>query len=215
MLAQNVAEAIRQAISDGQFLPGQRLNEVEVAAQFEVSRNTLREAFAMLVAERLAVRIPNRGVFISTPDEEFVTDLYQARAILEPGCARWGDSLDTAAILESTSRACEITASVPEAKRDDETNQRISTLNQAFHRNIVAAAGSTTLSAEMNNLLARMRLTFLLVLPKYPNIHADHVESNAEIARLLAEGSKEEAATRLHASLHRTCEMILETLRAP
>lgn len=69
------------------YLPGDKLNEVEVAAQYDVSRNTLREAFATLAAEQLLVRIPNRGVFIATPDVEYIMDLYRARAIIKPAGA--------------------------------------------------------------------------------------------------------------------------------
>src|SRR5690625_6289940 len=79
MLSQSVASAIRDAISAGDYQPGQQLSEVKAAERFECSRNTLREAFTELAAERLVERIPNRGVFIATPDTDYVKDLYLAR----------------------------------------------------------------------------------------------------------------------------------------
>ena len=94
MLAHNVSAEVRRAISRGEFAPGQKLNEVALAERFGVSRNTLREAFAMLTAEGLCERIPNRGVFLATPTPEFVTDTFRARAAIEPAALLWGPDLD-------------------------------------------------------------------------------------------------------------------------
>lgn len=52
-----------------------------------------------LAAEQLLVRIPNRGVFIATPDVDYIVDLYRARAIIEPAGALWGESLDVSYLL--------------------------------------------------------------------------------------------------------------------
>lgn len=61
----------------------------------------------------------------------------------------------------------------------------------------------------MSNLLARMRLTFLLVIPRYPQLHAEHIQGNVDVATLIAEGKREEATTRLRDSLLETCDTIL------
>lgn len=204
MLAQTVRDTIRADISDAKYQPGAKLNEVKAAAYYGVSRNTLREAFAMLAAERLVERVPHRGVFIATPDLDYVTDLYRARAALEPAGALWGDKLDAARLLEVTTEA------LAAAERGD--NATVSHNNQLFHQGVVAACGSPSLNAEMDNLLARMRLTFLLVLRVYPTIHGDYVHSNAHIARLLADDQRVPAATALHRSLNETCAKIISIL---
>ena len=61
----------------------------------------------------------------------------------------------------------------------------------------------------MSNLLARMRLTFLLVIPRYPRLHADHIQNNVDVATLIADGKREEATTQLRDSLLETCDTIL------
>ena len=98
MLAHNVSAEIRRAISRGEFAPGQKLNEVALAERFGVSRNTLREAFAMLTSEGLCERIPNRGVFLATPSPEFVTDTFRARAAIEAGM-HYADLADARAFV--------------------------------------------------------------------------------------------------------------------
>ena len=160
MLARTIAEDLRDAIGKARYLLGDKLNEVEVAAQYDVSRNTLREAFATLAAEQLLVRIPNRGVFIATPDVEYIVDLYRARAIIEPAGALWGESLDVYYLLSVTHNSI-VSLRTGDLEALDENNQK-------FHRALVTAAGSHTLNQEMNNLLARIRLSWLQVLPSYP-----------------------------------------------
>ena len=125
MLAQNVASEVRRAISRGEFSPGQKLNEVALAERFEVSRNTLREAFAMLTSEGLCERIPNRGVFLATPSPDFVTDTYRARAAIEPAALLWGEELDVDRLEELNTEAREAIA------QDDD--DLLTAVNQAFH----------------------------------------------------------------------------------
>ena len=187
MLSQSVASAIRDAISAGEFQPGQQLSEVKAAERFECSRNTLREAFTELASERLVERIPNRGVFIATPDTDYVKDLYLARMALEHAGVLWGD-------FPAADRLIELAAS---ARRFSESgdDQAVSSINQRFHRALVASLGSETLDEQMSSLLARMRLTFLLALPHLPNIHNEHIENNVRLAKLIAAGQREEAAT--------------------
>lgn len=207
MLATSTAAAIRRDISAGVFRPGQQLHEAQMSAEYQVSRNTLREAFMLLSAEQVVERIPNRGVFIATPTAESVIDLYRARIALETAGVKWGQYLDAEAVLRITSRA-------QSAVDNDAKNlfEIITEANQRFHRELVAASGSATLLQEMDNLLARMRLTFLFVLPDYPSVHLDRVAPNACIAQLLAEGARDEAVELLHEQLSLTCNLILDAL---
>jgi DNA-binding GntR family transcriptional regulator len=77
-----VAEELRRAVFEGELEAGTPLREVALAESLGVSRPTLREALAMLVAEGLATREPNRGVSVASPDPESVRDVARARAVL-------------------------------------------------------------------------------------------------------------------------------------
>ena len=65
-VADRVAAELRLQLAEGLLLPGARLTESTIAEDLGVSRNTVREAFAELAAERLVVRHPNRGVFVAS-----------------------------------------------------------------------------------------------------------------------------------------------------
>ena len=56
-----VAEAIRQALLEGQFSPGENLSEVSLAREMNVSRGPVREALLVLAQEGLITHSQNYG----------------------------------------------------------------------------------------------------------------------------------------------------------
>lgn len=61
-----VAAALADAIEQGRYAPGARLPaEIDLAAEFEVSRGTLRQALAALRADGFIEAIPGRGSFVT------------------------------------------------------------------------------------------------------------------------------------------------------
>ncbi len=200
MRAQFAAGAIRRAISAGEFTPGEKLIEAELAERFDVSRNTLRESFAMLISDGVLTRVPFRGVFISSPTAAVIRDLYRARIAVEPSALQWGDFLDPD----------KLEAAVVEAEQALAAGDlsAVATANQGFHRGIVAGAGSRMLDEMMSRMLAQMRLAFLRVLADQPDFHAAYVPVNRRILERLKAGEREEAARLLRDSLARTSEEI-------
>ena len=72
-VAQQVYEHLRQQLLEGGYTHGQRLpSETQLAQEFAVSRATVRQALAMLEAQRLVSRRQGDGTF-ATPD---TLDLY-------------------------------------------------------------------------------------------------------------------------------------------
>ena len=75
---------LREQVAEGRLPCGTRLPEERLAGALGVSRNTLREALSQLVAERILVREPNRGVVVATPDAGDVADSPVAGGIPDP-----------------------------------------------------------------------------------------------------------------------------------
>ncbi len=77
---QQIADELRQAISDGTMPPGTRLpTESDLTERFQVARNTARQALSALVGEGLIVAARPRGYFVRDrkpinyrPQQEFV-----------------------------------------------------------------------------------------------------------------------------------------------
>jgi len=78
---------LRRAILSGQFKPGERLVEREVAERLGLSRSPVREAFRRLEQERL-VTVNRQGVVVQGLDPVEVEELYQVRQHLESLVAR-------------------------------------------------------------------------------------------------------------------------------
>jgi len=83
-VADQLSDRLREALIHGQLPAGQRVNEVDLAATFGVSRTPLREALMRLTAEGTLKSLPRRGFFVPalTPNE--IKELYATRAILDP-----------------------------------------------------------------------------------------------------------------------------------
>lgn len=189
--ADRAARVLREQVAEGRLPCGTRLPEERLARALGVSRNTLREALSQLVAERILVREPNRGVVVATPDVEDVADVYRVRRLLETGACRDGGA-HTAARLSAVRDA--VTEGRAAAARDDWAG--VASANQHFHRAVVALAGSTRLDAQMELLLAEMRLFFQL-MGSPESFHRPYLDENAAIAELLENGRRDEAAARL------------------
>ncbi|MEP7293210.1 MAG: GntR family transcriptional regulator [Chloroflexota bacterium] len=62
--AEAIAETLREAILNGQYLSGERMIEVKLAQTYEVSQNTVRDALRILEGEGWVVKNPRHGVYV-------------------------------------------------------------------------------------------------------------------------------------------------------
>ncbi|MGO1948910.1 MAG: GntR family transcriptional regulator [Mycobacteriaceae bacterium] len=200
MRAQSVSTRLRRAVSAGEYPPGAKLNEVVLAGHLGVSRNTLRESFAMLAADGIIDRIPNRGVFIASPTAGDIRDLYRERAVIEPAALLWGEFLDVG-VLDHTVSDAERHLAIDDLKE-------VGLANQRFHRAVVKASGSQLLDEEMDRLLARMRLIFLLAEKADPDFHRAFVPVNRGTVTLLQAGDRQAAADAVRTNIRETGERL-------
>jgi GntR family transcriptional regulator len=83
--ARQVADVVRRQIARGDFPQGQLPDEKELGAEFGVSRNTIREALALLRGEGLIARVPGLGTLVSA--EKRAHPLDRLRGLAETlGC---------------------------------------------------------------------------------------------------------------------------------
>lgn len=204
--ASRVADALREQISDGLFPPGSRLPEEAIGEAIGVSRNTVREAFIELAAERLLVRAPNRGVFVAVLDAAQIRDIYRARTILEIGAIHR---------VPAGAELTQVRAAVTEAQRAQELGDSpgIANANQHFHRAVVSMAGSQRLDRLMTQMLAEMRLVFHVARGN-PGFYQNYVEDNDAICTLLEQGRRDEAAKVMEIYLLRSEAEVVQAAQA-
>lgn len=77
------ANAIRDAIIEGKFKPGDKIPEKELAEELGISRTPVREAIHVLEQQGLVEIRPKYGTFIATLDWQEVSDSLSVRVALE------------------------------------------------------------------------------------------------------------------------------------
>ncbi|MDR2334300.1 MAG: GntR family transcriptional regulator [Burkholderiaceae bacterium] len=87
-IAAKIQSLISEQIISGHFKPGTRLDERELAQQFNVSRTPVREALRQLAARGLTQLLPMRGVVVSEISVKDLTEILHANCELEAMCAR-------------------------------------------------------------------------------------------------------------------------------
>jgi len=83
VLADGIAEDIKNAIIKGEIKPGERIIESQIAKEMGVSRSPLREAIQKLEKENILVVIPYKGIYVNILGKKEIEDIYNLRVILE------------------------------------------------------------------------------------------------------------------------------------
>lgn len=141
---QQVRQTLENAIVDGRFAPGQKLDIEALMAEFGCSRTPIREALQALEASGLVRIESKRGTFVTELGVVELTERFEVMAELEAICARLAARRATAAGLgriRTAQDACERAAATGDS---DEYYHR----NTAFHQAIYAASGNGFLESE-------------------------------------------------------------------
>ncbi|GAA4917161.1 DNA-binding GntR family transcriptional regulator [Actinomycetospora succinea] len=83
----DVVDDVRRAIFEGDFVPGQRLIEVDLSTQFHASRASVRSALVQLAGEGLVERIQNRGARVRAVSLDEAVEISEVRMVVEGLCA--------------------------------------------------------------------------------------------------------------------------------
>lgn len=79
----DIAARIRAAILEQRLSPGVKLTEAQLCEVFGTKRGTVRQALALLAADRLVDLEPNRGAFVASPSLQEVHEVFDMRRIIE------------------------------------------------------------------------------------------------------------------------------------
>ena len=136
-LAGEVFGKLVQAITSGEFEPGQKLSEAQLARQLGISRGPLREALGRLEG-RLVTRTPRLGVRVIEFDREDLEQLFLVREALEGMAARLAAERMVAEERKQLSELLDHHASQPELAAGSAYYQR--SRDDDFHFTIVRGA---------------------------------------------------------------------------
>lgn len=182
---------LRQRIIGCELSPGTRLSEQEVADQYQLSRQPVREAFIRLTGDGLIEVRPQRGTFVTRIDLEWVLCTRFIRESVEADLARRAARRATPAQIQA------LFAQITQQEQAADAAQ-LARLDEEFHASLAAIAGKAMVWTHLQQIKihldrARHLLTALMARDAVIDQHRAVVEAVAS-----GEPDRAEAAIRLH-----------------
>ncbi|MBL8219464.1 MAG: GntR family transcriptional regulator [Bryobacterales bacterium] len=196
---EKVCEAIRSAIITGKLPVGERLPELRLTREFEVSRAVIREALQQLAYEGFVQLNINRGAQVIDLTPQQVDEILSLRVVLESEAveqARRRMSNDQRRMLRK------MAAQVDASRSDMES---FIPADVAFHRAIWKCSGNETLQRHLILLTAPMFSMGSIMRHSAMSAAAKPVRgaSHVRLAEAILDGTVEEAR---HAVRHHIAE---------
>lgn len=159
-LADRVYHELRDNIGSHQIRPGERLQEVSLAAQLGVSRTPVREALARLESEGM-IAMEGRGFVVPELTDVDIEEIYQLRFLLEPAAVSGAVAeVSGPADLASMSSAVE-DAAAAEKSRD---YRAFLEANSRFHHAWRALIPNRRMSRLLDQYVGHVRFLRVLTL---------------------------------------------------
>jgi DNA-binding GntR family transcriptional regulator len=200
-----IREEILRMLEAGDLLPGEWVNEAELAVRFGVSRGPIREACRGLEQQGL-LRFPvNRGAFVRVLDLQEVAELYDIRSALfslagrllapkitEEGVAALGGLVRQ---MDDAALSGDLAAYYP--------------LNLQFHKLIFELAGNKKLSSTYQNCIQELHLfrrSALVTLERMTQSNTEH----RDIFEALQSGNGKKASRLMEAHVLSAKKLVLQ-----
>ena len=145
---EDIYELIKDRIIHLKYKPGQVLNEVDVANEFEISRTPIRRVFQMLQNDKLINIVPRYGAQVTPVDFKEMKAIFEITRELDPFAAKLAterispDQIEELDEIINRMNTYDIKKDYQEAINDDER----------FHRIIYSSCGNTWLSDILTSL---------------------------------------------------------------
>ncbi|MGO4331382.1 GntR family transcriptional regulator [Cupriavidus sp. 2TAF22] len=210
-IAERISHQLRDDIMGGKLPPGTQLVEVDLAALYGASRNTVREVLHQLGREGLATFIRHKGVVVRRMERKDLREIYAARRALELQAIN-GDLPLQPALLDKMLTAIH----AAERALAKKNWRHVGTLSLQVHQHIVAQLGSRLLDEFFRTLCAQLRLVFASEADESRIQTPDWIEREHRIHDLLVRDQRGEAAQALSAYLddsERTLMAVLTRLK--
>lgn len=159
-LAKLVRDDTLALILKGVLVPGQRINEPDVANRLKVSRVPVREALRELESSGLVVSRKHSGVFVRELGETEIRDLYQLRGLLDGFAGRCAAQLP----LEQRKVLSMLLTAATSAMLQAYSQQDVQAYyaeNLRFHWAIVQATGNQQLLETYRGIVQKLHLSRL------------------------------------------------------
>jgi len=192
-LHEEVATRLRSMVFERQLAPGQWIDELALARDWQISRTPLREALKVLAAEGLVTLVPRQGCKVTELSEDDAEQLFPVMALLEGRCAFEAVRKATPADVKVLRRLHEVLEKHAAAINIDGYYRA----NHEFHSKVQALAGNRWLDRATNELRRFVRLLRGRQL-NWPG----RIEASINEHRLLMDAIEQRDAARAEQVMH-------------
>lgn len=197
-VSMRLRDEIEGLIATGGFAPGERLDEVQLATRFNVSRTPIRQALHELAASGLVDIQPRRGATVARMGPQRMIEMFELMAELEAMCARFAVrrmSEADGALIRLAHDRCEA------ASRSGETDVYYAA-NEQFHQALYRSSHNAVLEEECRRIAARLRPYRRLQLRLKSRVGQSFAEHGAIVEALMAgDGEAAASAARAHVAV--------------
>lgn len=162
----NLVKVVTDAILSNKLKPGDRVNESELARQFQISRAPIREALQQLEQQGLLMKHPRRGMFVVTLTREDIQKINSVRLVLEAEALRLCRRNLTPKAEKKLTELVEQLESQGEGPADKQYR-----LDLEFHRVLWALSGNEYLEKALISLMAPLFAHAVLTTPQEKQTH--------------------------------------------
>ena len=203
-----VADTLRREILRGEILPGQPLLQDHIAARFDVSQSSVREALRRLEAQALVTSIRNRGTFVSTLSVDQVEEMYEIRLAVELIGLRHNLPALTAEQL------AEAEALLVSMEEDPETAFFLGESHKKFHGIFYTGAERKLSRDILQNIYGNLTRLWVDFIRKKPALARRYEEDSRHEHRELLQAAKSRNLAKAEAVLARHINSARELLTA-
>lgn len=178
-------KAVERMLTIGELKPGQRLNELAIAARLGVGRSVVRETVRALEYDGLLITKMNHGAYVSVVDLDDALEIYDTNAILFgyaaheiSGRVTSGQLLVLASLVDDMDHAI--------VKSDQSSYWK---LNMQFHERIFEFAANRHAARIYGVAAKRLALLRAITFSSVENMRASNEEHRAIVDAIMTKKS--------------------------
>jgi DNA-binding GntR family transcriptional regulator len=204
--------AIKDMLLSGQFKPGNKLSDQQLAMELGVSRTPVRHALTRLAQEGLLEESMGKGHYVADLDAHQVADLYALREVLEAHAVRLAAERATPVNIKELK---EVLATLEKLGEDPSKRGEEIRVGLRMHEIIARASGDAFLHETMFRLLNRMHLFIWMDTLNEDPQAADRTRSeHRDLVEFIQSGKSDEAEALIRSHIRTAKRGILKILAA-
>lgn len=179
-------ELLKDMILSGEIVCGEKVNEMKISQQLQISRSPIREALRILEQDALIVSTPS-GLFVNPMSSDTIRNVYECRIGLESYAARLAirnfKKEDYDLLLQS----------VEKCKEADANNDLLGLidLNTFFHDHIVSLTKNDFIIVQIERIQNIVKLSRLKEIQQGVRDLSYAYNDHLKIANLLLQGDED------------------------